>query len=1301
MAGDALSFAEVLRDEYRCLHDEFPSAVRATVEPKHLREVEYLEHKANTSSDPRYQLFRRKLAAVDRWMRRYGQTLSRNARAAKAFNQLLKDGELFEKLLSDTEAARALRSRKTLRRLLQVPHARAAVFHDALAADLVANESSLFDIFLAESPALRVLAHAEGGRAMLERYPALLATIADSEQLSHALLQHELASTYRATLIYTFAATPRGAWWQFWVHPERPNPPLVKASRDPKQVGLELGIQAACEKRLIERSIFNALLLETAFPDSFTDSYDVRAMNHAQHEKNVAALCLSGGGIRSATFNLGILQGLADHRLLTKFHYLSTVSGGGYIGSWLSSWMRRHTEGLPGVAEDLSAEPADPEEPEVRPIQHLREYSSYLAPRAAPFSPDAWTIVATYVRNLLLNWMMLIPALLAMLALPRVIESLAFAAWRDAGVGEAAKWTALVCGAIAVVAVAVLRPIDRKRSGHAAEDEEIRTKRTLNWFWLAPMIVSACAFCIFWAGTPKDGFDVNNTLPLLIGAGTALAGAIYVGRRIKEAGAITWRLAGRGAWEIAAAGMAGAVAGGLIEWTFTTWFSPVALGEAGTLNFEYFVCFAPALFLFIFFVETALLVGLTTGITSDDAREWWARSAALTLLNAFVYVAVTSAVVLLPLAIAQAPAIITSLGGVAAIVAWVLARAEMLKPRGEQETRSSAVKAHVLKVAASLTLVLIVGMLALLTTAMLRGNADANAIAAPPLLFDWNVSDIARDHLDSVRTTAPATLLQFIGAAAVVSFLMSWLLNVNIYSMHGMYRNRLIRAYLGASRWFRRPDPFTGFDPQDNVEMYELRAHALWSSDFVYLHGFSCQLVGLPWFQHLPGDVQERVHAFVAADPGSNSQELASELTDALNRLMVERDLANNLPAPRSVALFIKNREYLEKTFKTLIRPLGSHEEPHERPAAEPKFSTRSRHHQPVIFANSAVKMTDCTNRRRRPPLHIVNTTLNLVGGDKLAWQERQADSFTISPPHSGNRRLGYRDSYDYGEQISLGTAMAISGAAVSPNMGSKSSPAVTFLMTLFNARLGWWLGNPARAKHDRPGPTITLLSMLAEAFGKTNDSSDYVFLSDGGHFDNLGIYEMVRRRCRYIVACDATADSKYAFSDLGNAVRKIRVDTGIPITLSTAYLPPTEDQKFGLYCGLGLIHYGNVDCDLTNDPNDKRRFGYLLYIKPATYADCPPDVRNYKNEHGTFPHESTVDQFFSESQFESYRALGRHIVGQMCGDSLESRANIAGSVATFIGWSKNHIDERQKYADAQNQPYQLIVDWVQATMRA
>ena len=145
---------------------------------------------------------------------------------------------------------------------------------------------------------------------------------------------------------------------------------------------------------------------------------EIWAAVHKLPEKR-AALCISGGGIRSATFALGVLQGLARCGLLGKFHYLSTVSGGGYIGGWLTAWILRAKNGLDEVSTNL-AKPRDDTRPNPEPtqMQNLRSYSNYLSPRLGLLSADTWTLVATYFRNLLLNWLVLIPLLAAALTIP-------------------------------------------------------------------------------------------------------------------------------------------------------------------------------------------------------------------------------------------------------------------------------------------------------------------------------------------------------------------------------------------------------------------------------------------------------------------------------------------------------------------------------------------------------------------------------------------------------------------------------------------------------------------------------------------------------------------------------------------------------------------------------------------------------------------------------------------------------------------------------------------------------------------
>jgi hypothetical protein len=277
-----------------------------------------------------------------------------------------------------------------------------------------------------------------------------------------------------------------------------------------------------------------------------------------------------------------------------------------------------------------------------------------------------------------------------------------------------------------------------------------------------------------------------------------------------------------------------------------------------------------------------------------------------------------------------------------------------------------------------------------------------------------------------------------------------------------------------------------------------------------------------------------------------------------------------------------------------------------------------------------------------------------LVSGDNLAWQQRKAESFTMTPLHAGSYRLGYRRAEAYGKNnrgqgISLGTALTISGAAASPNMGYYSSPTISFLLALFNVRLGWWLGNPGVAgskTFDRSYPKFSVGPLLAETFGLTNDKGSYVYLSDGGHFENLGLYEMVLRRCRFIIVSDGGQDPQFVFEDLGNAIRKIRIDLGIPIEFLQAPLPlyPRKQEKelgatekLGKCYAVGTIGYSAVDQGV--------RDGILIYLKASFSGKESLDVFHYAQANPAFPHEPTSDLWFNEPQFEGYRRLGLHVV--------------------------------------------------------
>ncbi len=233
------------------------------------------------------------------------------------------------------------------------------------------------------------------------------------------------------------------------------------------------------------------------FPEDDTDPATQSALFNLLAQREQSALCLSGGGIRSATFNLGILQGLASRGLIDKFDYLSTVSGGGYIGSWLSAWVHRHPRGLEGVQEAMSQQ----HNIEPAPVTYLRSYTNYLSPQTGILSADSWTLAATILRNLFLNWIVFIPLIFTVLMLPRVFVA--------ALLERPPEWFEPVTfgGGLLVAAIGMFyAALHLPGLGHRRDSTQLR----FLILCLTPLVLSAGAFTYFWAqlnaGSIWDGW---------------------------------------------------------------------------------------------------------------------------------------------------------------------------------------------------------------------------------------------------------------------------------------------------------------------------------------------------------------------------------------------------------------------------------------------------------------------------------------------------------------------------------------------------------------------------------------------------------------------------------------------------------------------------------------------------------------------------------------------------------------------------------------------------------------------------
>jgi hypothetical protein len=296
-------------------------------------------------------------------------------------------------------------------------------------------------------------------------------------------------------------------------------------------------------------------------------------------------------------------------------------------------------------------------------------------------------------------------------------------------------------------------------------------------------------------------------------------------------------------------------------------------------------------------------------------------------------------------------------------------------------------------------------------------------------------------------------------------------------------------------------------------------------------------------------------------------------------------------------------------------------------------------------------------------PYHIINTAMNTIASRDAKLCIRGGDNFIFSPLYCGSDATGYAANaqrISEGKVIpgyldgsmDLATAFTISGAAVDPNTGVTRSRPLAFLMSLLNVRLGYWIRNPAKPallkNFSRPRWHFDL---LYEMLGiKLNEHHRHVHLSDGGHFENLAAYELIRRQCRYVVVSDAAADPEWTFSDLAKLIELVRVDFGAAVIIDVSALQPQGEQRLSArpYV-VGTIYY--------KDGSQ----GYLIYIKTCMVAGLNDDLYSYRRLNKLFPDEPTSDQFFTEVQFEAYRELGfqlgRRVFAQTLETGLRNRA--------------------------------------------
>lgn len=255
-------------------------------------------------------------------------------------------------------------------------------------------------------------------------------------------------------------------------------------------------------------------------------------------------------------------------------------------------------------------------------------------------------------------------------------------------------------------------------------------------------------------------------------------------------------------------------------------------------------------------------------------------------------------------------------------------------------------------------------------------------------------------------------------------------------------------------------------------------------------------------------------------------------------------------------------------------------------------------------------------------------------------------------------------------ENLSIGHWIALSGAAIGTGTGSHNCLGFSLLAGLTNVRLGYWWDSNVEPweRAERTPPNLS--QRMGERFAGTFPVQSFLldewlarfhgparrlwYLSDGGHFENTGVYELIRRRLPHIICCDCGQDGAYSFADVANLVRKARIDFDAEVCI---FDRPTLDRLTGTLIPESIAREIGAVEEFAEATTRKHHAllaavryeglltpeSFILFIKPTVAGDESADVQEYQCAHPGFPHEATADQFFDEAQWESYRKLGEH----------------------------------------------------------
>ena len=967
--------------------------------------------------------------------------------------------------------------------------------------------------------------------------------------------------------------------------------------------------------------------------------------------RNLAGIALSGGGIRSATFNLGLLQSLKRHGLLQQFDYLSTVSGGGYCGGWWSAWLARASRavGIKGffpddeliepvrharrharardAARDLE-EYADESESAMNagtdPIHHLRLFSNFLTPRKGLLSADTWRAITTIGRNLILTWLILLPLMLAAIMAGQAYFALT--------TGDDFEHRVIKDEDVDTAATSAVDSLEQGQVEEANVEETdghtpgARLGKRLFVALLPSIFLSVgVVLCILlWMVFTRKCWKLRDIVivALTLIAFVALTLIALMATQVLPTWARVWQFLG---------------------------------GTSGI------------------FIVLLLIAGLrrrrATQKTSDIA--FWRNQIArfnTKLLQACVLVAV----VLLFAGFGHeaidwllydtkfhdwAGAQAVKAGGWGAVLLSLLGAAYTAMkgaPSGGDDSKKAKPGLIDRIIFATVPPLLLLVLLLFLSwighrwySAVYEDNNDEIWwITLATMISAFLFLSMA---LYEFRPRAPKKVLLMVSVWAVIiattllapdEKLGQNLFAICIGSAVFVLTALMFRGTGAKRKWgviFGTPAAGAAvgiaIDIADKRE--ELTALPITEVPHVIVIGilFSVTLL---------------LFKLIFAD-GSNTRSFVL-LAIGFTMLAVVGIAAcsDEKFAWRMLAMFgcISTVMGWVLSLGWLLDPnmLTIHSFYKGRLVrAYMGASNDARKNAPNADISEAVPGDDVPlvylkNTSHGAPYHLINTTLNLVGARDLATVQRFSDYFVMSKRYCGSLRTGYRPTHEYAcGTMSLGTAVSVSGAAASPNMGAQTpSAALAMLLTLFNVRLGFWAPTPNRTYWRAGAARLWPFYTIQELLSQTTDLLPFCYLTDGGHFDNTGVYSLIQRGCRYILMADCGADPEPSFADLGDLVRKVRIDFGAEITISVDDLLSPAKRHFVV----GTIRYGDAHAaslGLTEDERD----GILIVVKPNRTPGASVDVLQYGYANADFPQQTTADQWYDEQQFESYRRLG------------------------------------------------------------